>query len=186
MIVKEQLYDAGKILKTHGYKGDVTVASDFGKEIFKLPGTAFFVEFDNIPVPFFVEKVGGGSSNTVYIKFKTIDSDTDAAMLQNKRLYVERGVLAEFLGIGEDELDASGEELTGYEVIDASTGVKIGEVTGMEEGKEYDYLLVSRENDSEAIQIPLVEEFVVEIREGESEDEKGLILLELPDGFLQI
>lgn len=185
MIDKEQVTGIGRLFKPHGYKGDLKFETEFEREFFTVPNASFFVEIDNILVPFFVDKIGGGSAGTAFIKFKWLDSDVAAAILSNKELYALKSFIKDHLGVEEDELLKDIDEIIGFSVVDSSNGCLIGMVEGIEEGVEYDYLTV-KTDDTHSVSIPLVEEFVIEIREREDGEGKGFIEVSLPDGFLEI
>ena len=184
MIRQEDVAEVGKIFKPHGYKGEMNVDILYGPELFDEPKTHFFVKIDNILVPFFVEKIGGGATGTAHLKFKGIDSDTEAAKFARKEIYTLRNVLSGILGLTEEELDQNIAGFAGYEVTDGETNELIGVVEDIEEGIEYDYLIVVRPS-GETIQIPLIDEFV-EGYEPPQGDGKGKITVKLPEGFLEI
>lgn len=179
------LAPVGKIYKPHGYKGEMNVDILYGPELFVDPHTPFFVKIDNIPVPFFVETIGGGVSGTSFIKLKGVDSDIDALAFAKKELFTLKSVLSENLGISEDEFQLLAEGFKGYRVVDSESGIEIGRVEDIDDGVEYDYLSVKKSEDGEIISIPFIEEFISRIKEADKEVE-GTIEVSLPDGFLDI
>lgn len=191
MIDEASVVAIGKLFKPHGYKGELNADIQYGPELFEDGSTAFFVKIDNILVPFFVEKIGGGANGTSHIKFRGIDSDTEAMILANKELYTLKSTLSEALELSEEELE---NELRGYEgfiVVDEKTGSAIGTVMGEEEGIEYDYLIVGKEGSEETIHIPMIEEFVKEISSNDksqrdNHEAEGTIKVDLPEGYLDI
>lgn len=185
MITDEMVVAVGRLFKPHSFRGEVNADILYGRELFADPNTPFFVKIDNILVPFFVETVGGGSNKTSFLKFRGIDSDSEASMVVNKELYALKSFVSEILGVSEEELEAGADDFAGFLVTDASNGVVIGEVEGIEEGVEYDYLLVKKQIDGETIHVPLIEEFVSEILEPSGES-PGEITVTLPEGFLEI
>ena len=154
-------------------------------DILKDPATPFFVKIDNILVPFFVEYLNGGTHGDSYIKFKHIDSDKAAGLLINKDLYTLKNLVADALGVDENELGLQADEFIGFSVKDADTGETYGTVKDIEQGVEYDYLVVEKSEDQEDLFIPFIDEFVKEILEDEN-SQKGEILVTLPEGFLEI
>lgn len=179
----------GRIFKPHGYKGEMNADIFYGPELFSDPETPFFVKIDNILVPFFVESIGGGTEGTSFLKLKGIDSDLEALTFNRKDLYALKSFVSSLFGVTEEELQLAAEDFRGYEVCDSYDRETIGVVEGVEEGVEYDYLEVRRE-DGETLYIPFIDEFVesvVESSEGTDTPEKrGKIYVNLPDGFLEI
>lgn len=184
MITRDDLFCVGRTFRTHGYKGELKVDFTLDEEdvIAQMP---VFIEIDNIPVPFFPENLRGGVDNNAFIKFRDIDSDKAAEFLRNKNLYVIKADLAERLGCTPDDLSAFEAGYEGFRIVDAESGDLIGEVIGLEEGVEYDYLLVRLNDGEKEVSIPLVEDFITEISE-DTGGEGGEIRVALPDGFLEI
>lgn len=184
MITADKVTAIGKLKKPHGYKGELGADIFYEKDIFEDSQTPFFIKIDNILVPFFVEGIGGGPYGTGFIKFKDVDSDADGAVLSKKDLYVLKSFMAEYLGVTEEELEAAHEDFSGYIVYELDSSSVIGRVEGIMEGIEYDYLIVEKENSQGTIEIPLVDEFISEIKD--NPEGKGEIIVNLPSGFLEI
>lgn len=185
MITEESVVAAGKLFKPHSYKGELNIDIFYDKSIYENPKTPFFIKIDNILVPFFVERIGGGSSRSSFIKFKNVDSDSDASILANKELYILKSTLASLLNVKEEELEVPIDEYLGFKVIDMDTGDLLGEVVDFEEGREYDYMIIKRTDNDETLSIPFIEEFVSLLRETKG-DAKGEFGVNLPEGFLEI
>lgn len=184
MINDKDIFSVGKILKPHGYKGEVGVEIDFDRTLYVDSNIPFFIKIDNIPVPFYVESVSGRNNKTLYIKFEGIDSDKEALTISRHELYTLKSIITEKFGISEEELDFSNEELIGYEIIDNITGNSLGVAEGIGEGKEYDYLILRKQDGDNSISIPLIEEFIYEILE--NQEGSGVIKVTLPEGFMEI
>ena len=185
MITAEMITPIGHLFKPHGYKGELNADIIFDSSIFDDPETPFFVYIDNILVPFFVETIGGGQNNTSFIKFKNIDSDTEALVVAKRELYALKSFILENFEITEEELEFDSGALMGFEVIDLKSEEVIGIVEDIEEGVEYEYLVVRKLSDDSTVHIPFLDEFVKEILELEGSG-AGKILVELPEGFLEI
>ena len=186
MICDDMVMPVGTIFKPHGYKGEVNVDIHYDTYLFDDRNTPFFIKIDNILVPFFVEYSGGGPLRMSFLKFKGIDSDLDASTLNKKSLYALKTFLAEKLDISVNELEELGEEYVNYSVSDEATGDIIGTVVGIEEGVEYDYLIVNRSETGNQISIPLIDEFIKMIIDKENNCGRGEIKVSLPEGFLDI
>lgn len=185
MITDDMVWPVGRIFKPHGYKGEMNVDLNLDKEALEVSKPAFFVKIDNILVPFFVEKAGGGASGTAFIKFKGVDSDKEAAKFDKKEMYVLKSWLSSTLGITEDEFEREANGLKGYEVLLKETGETLGTVSDVEEGVEYDYLVVTDPLGEKTFSIPFIEEFIEEIEDPKGK-EPGRVTVELPEGFLDI
>lgn len=185
MITEDNIFPIGKIFKPHSYKGFLNVELDFPKDLFYDPRTPFFVKIDNIIVPFFVESIEGKGDKVSFIKFKGINSDEEAETLVRRNIYAAKSFIADYLGISEEELNNEIEELKNYEVIDSESNNLLGYVTEIEEGVEYDYISVKLKDEEKIIQIPMVDEIILEIKEN-TNSETGKIYVNLPEGFLAI
>lgn len=184
MIRTENLISIGKIRKTHSYKGEVVGLFDYDANLFgREKEIPIFLEIDNIPVPFYIESLRGNSPTKAMLKFENIDTEGEAAKLAGKEMLMEKERLAEMLGVSEEELEEANDDLTGYKVYEKEGGRYLGTVVGLEEGLEYDYLIVEDEGEERELTIPLVEEFVDEIVE---EEDERKIIVDLPEGFLEI
>ncbi len=158
------LTEVGRILRTHGYEGNVRIDIYDSIEInFKEP---LFLMFDQKPVPFFV--LEHSKSNPYIAKLDGILSLEDAQKLLGKSIYLPEELFEE-----EDE-----DSFVGYTAKDTNFGT-IGVVREIIENSAQDLLVVMR--DEKEILIPFVEEFVVELN-----DEHKIIVLNLPDGLLDI
>lgn len=186
MITDDMVVPVGRILKPHSYKGQLKVDIFYEKDIFNSADTPFFIKIDNILVPFFVESLGGGSNDMSFLKLNEVDSDSEAALFAGKEIFSLKSFLSESLGLPEDELALAPVEFLGFEVIDSASAESIGEVEGIEEGVEYDYLTVRRNGADRVIDIPFIDEFIEDIVPPESDLEKGYIRVSLPEGFLDI
>lgn len=184
MIQRENLVSIGKIRKPHSYKGEVVGLFDYDANLFsrerELP---IFLEMDHIPVPFFIESIRGNSPTKGMLKLENIDTEREAAELAGKEMLMEKERLAAMLGVSEEELDDADDDLTGYKVYEKEGAGYLGTVNRLEEGLEYDYLVVKDEKEERELIIPLVEEFVEDIVE---EGDERRIIVDLPEGFLDI
>lgn len=185
MINEDSVMPVGHIFKPHSYKGELNFDISLDADIFNDPKNPFFIKVDNIFVPFFVEYLKGGPDKKSYIKFKDIDSDTAADLFVNQDLFTLKSLIADSIGVPEEDLDLMAEDFIGYHVIDDDSNELIGMVEDIEEGIEYDYLSVKRTDSGQNLSIPFIDEFIKEIVEG-NEEEPGKIIVKLPDGFLDI
>ena len=185
MILEETLLKIGRIFKPHGFKGELTIDLEYdlpGSDLARLP---LFIRIDGIFVPFFPVSLRGGVSGNSFVRFKGIDSDIDALKLSNHDLYMLKADFSVISGVGEEELDAFVSGYAGFLVVDQNTNEPLGYVEDIEEGVEYDYLTVKTAG-GKVLDIPFIDEFVSEISEDSADDAPGVIIVNLPEGFLDL
>lgn len=148
-----------KILKSNGTDGGVLLGlHDISTAEIEL-SEPVFIEFDGIPVPFFIESIQPKGASKAVIHLTDVDSLADAEEIAGRTVCIE----------GEWEDDAE-EDFTGWTVTDK--GKMLGTVTGAEPIPGNYCLYVG------GIMIPLHEDFVL------SADEKRKRLdLDLPEGL---
>ncbi len=149
-----------KILKSNGTDGGI-LAGLRGVGLEEIdPRKPVFIEFDGLPVPFFVMSSEPKGSSRAVLHLNDVNCLKDAEELVGKE------ILAEGDEEGEDELD-----FTGWTLL--NRGTPVGEITGMEPipGNLCLYL-------GDRL-VPLHEDFVI------SCDPQARILdLDLPEGLL--
>lgn len=182
MIEEKNLVEVGFLRKPHGFKGEMNAELDYDGSLFADRLTPFIIKIDGLFVPFFIETIRKRGEGYL-IKFEDVDSDSDAAMLVNHELYADRTKISELTGIEEEDLD-NGFDFEGAIVRDVHSQEIIGRVNDVEEGKEYDYLVVMRENEDEEVRIPLIEPLIAAVEENEEGD--IVVYVDLPDGMLDL
>lgn len=168
---KQHCHYLGKILKTHGFKGDVRVAVDdiFSAELKKMESV--FFEIDKILVPFFVQSCFLQKDDVVIIHFDGIDTREKATEFINTAIYIPR----ENISSVNDE-DESYPDIIGYEVSDLKLG-KLGIIENYLEIPD-NPLFVVKNNNGESKLYPMVDEFIVGI-----DQDKRTLMMNLPHGF---
>lgn len=163
------LVTAGKLVATHGLKGELKFAPYlFSTEIFYKIKKFYlskdkksFLEIENIRQ--------GPGIGILLVKFKDISFD-QAESLVNSIIYID---LEDLPSLSEEEYYFY--ELIGSKVIDSS-GKVWGSVKGIMPVGEYDLLLVEDSSKKE-FYIPLVEDFVEEI----NTKEKVILVKDISD-----
>lgn len=149
-----------KILKSNGTDGDVLLGLfDIQIEDFDLE-EPLFIEFDGLPVPFFIEKIAPKGQSKAVVHLSGVDDLEDAEEIVGRQVWMD---------VEEEEDEV--EEFIGWTVL--NRGDNIGTVSGIEPipGNLCIYV-------GEAM-IPLHPDFVI------SADAQSRILnLDLPDGLL--
>lgn len=146
--MKKEYLEAGKIVNTHGIKGEVKI----------MPYTdvpELLCEFDRLFLnkqEIFIER-SRVAKNMVIAKFEGVDTPEQAEKLRNKILYMHRDDL---------ELDDDTyfiQDLIGIEVKDAETGVIYGKITDVMQTGANDVYVI-KGNDREYL-IPAIADVVV-------------------------
>lgn len=149
-----------KILKSNGTDGGI-LAGLRGIEAEEIDlGKPVFIEFDGLPVPFFVLSAEPKGSSRAVLHLNDVTGLKDAEELVGREICIE--------GDAEDEDDL---DFTGWTLL--NRGTEVGKITGMEPipGNLCLYL--------GDVLVPLHEDFVI------SCDTASRILdLDLPDGLL--
>ena len=149
-----------KILKSNGTDGGLLIGvRDI--EVGQIdPQEPVFIEFDGLPVPFFIQDIRQRGTSKAIIHLNDIDSLEDAEEVVGRAIYVE--------GEWEDEQEL---DFTGWTLL--NRGERVGTVTGMEPipGNLCLYL-------GEAM-VPLHEDLILSV-----DPERRELMMEIPDGLL--
>ena len=91
MIRKEDVYKIGKLGKTHGIKGEISMQVD--DDVFdRVEADYLVLELDGIMVPFFMEEYRFKTDETALIKFEGIDTQERARELTGTEVFFPREV----------------------------------------------------------------------------------------------
>lgn len=162
----------GKVLKTHGIKGELNVELTDNAEPDEdfATGNAVIVEIDGLDVPYFVGSARPRGSESILLTFDDLTSDSEAAALVGHTLYV-------YVDPEEADDGLTAGELIGYTLIDHNTGEKIGEVQELTEltADAWYFQL------DDGRLIPAVNEFIDDI-----DHEQHTVDVTLPEGLLEL
>ncbi len=149
-----------KILKSNGTDGGLLIGvRDI--EVGQIdPQEPVFIEFDGLPVPFFIQDIRSRGTSKAIIHLNDIDSLEDAEEVVGRAIYVE--------GEWEDEQEL---DFTGWTLL--NRGERVGTVTGMEPIPGNLCLYVG-----EAM-VPLHEDLILSV-----DPDARVLDLDLPDGLL--
>ena len=127
MIKREDVYKIGKLGKTHGIKGEISMQVD--DDVFDRAEADYLVlELDGILVPFFMEEYRFKTDETALIKFEGIDTQERARELTGTEVFFPRE-LAE----SDDSDELSYAQLVGFTVIDHATGREVGKIDNIDD-----------------------------------------------------
>ena len=127
MIKREDVYKIGKLGKTHGIKGEISMQVD--DDVFdRAEADSLVLELDGILVPFFMEEYRFKTDETALIKFEGIDTQERAHELTGTEVFFPRE-LAE----SDDSDELSYAQLVGFTVIDHATGREVGKIDSIDD-----------------------------------------------------
>jgi len=152
----------GKIVSRHGFKGEVVI--DWHIEDIELhKGDFLFIIIDEKGVPFSVKEIKGDNN---IIHFEYIESEDDASII----LGCEIGIAGEVI----DEIEG---DWINFKIFNNKE--YIGNVIRWEEYPQQTMLIIKNQN-SEEILIPFVEDWLVEVSENSQ-----VIRMNLPEGLVE-
>ena len=169
MIKQEEVYKIGRLGKSHGVKGEVSL--QFDDDIFDRVDADYLVlDIDGILVPFFMEEYRFRNDTVCLVKFCDIDTQQRAQELTGCDVYFPRA-LAE-----EAEEIPSLSMLVGFNILDASDGKTIGKIAAINDTTPN--ILFELENGT---LIPASDELIDDI-----DAEHHTITMNIPTGLLDI
>ncbi len=173
MIKREDVYNIGKITKSHALKGEVVF--NFSDDIFDRTESEYLIcEIDGILVPFFMEEYRFKSDTSVLVKFEGIDSAEATRQLLGADVYFEKSKAIE-----SGEEDMSLRFFIGFKMTDEN-GKDIGVITDIDDNTQ-NWLFIVENPKGEEILIPAHEEFISEI-----DNENKIMKMVLPEGLTEL
>ena len=125
MIRQEEVYRIGRLGKTHGVKGEVTLL--FDDDIFDRVDCDYLIlEVDGILVPFFIEEYRFKGDTTAIMKFEDVDTQQRAQELTGCNVFFPR-LLAE------EDNTPSLSMLIGFNLVEASSAAVIGRIAAIDD-----------------------------------------------------
>ena len=126
MIREEDIYQIGKLGKTHGVKGEISFL--FDDDVFdRVDADYLILKVDGIFVPFFIKEYRFKSDANVIIKFEDIDTQERARELTGCEVYFPRELA------DTDYDNISWAAITGYDIIEAESKNKIGRIVSVDD-----------------------------------------------------
>ena len=126
MIRENDVYQIGKLGKTHGVKGEISFL--FDDDIFdRVDADYLILKVDGIFVPFFIEEYRFRSDANAIIKFEDIDTQERARELTGCEVYFPRELA------DSDDDSISWAAIVGFDIIEAGSGNKIGRIASVDD-----------------------------------------------------
>ncbi|NLI71106.1 MAG: 16S rRNA processing protein RimM [Bacteroidales bacterium] len=172
MILKNEIFPIGQIMKLHGHHGEMTFSTT--SNILDEVDVPFIIlEPEGILVPFYIESIRMKTATTGSIKLERVDSEEQARDFTGQTIYLPNIYLDE---INTEEIEVG--YFVGFEIIDKDNG-NIGHVTAIDDSTANTLFIVG--NETNETLIPITDEFITEI-----DHEKKIIRLALPKGLLDL
>ena len=154
-----------QVLKSNGTDGELLVSFfDVLPEDIDLQEPVF-IYFDGLPVPFYFESFTPRGTNRALVRLTGVHNLKDADELAGSAIFAD---------YFEEEVD---EDLTGWSVLDAATGAKIGPIIGYEDIPGN--LCVYVDTAQGQVLLPLHQDLVASM-----DHDKREITLTIPEGLL--
>ncbi|MCR5043992.1 MAG: ribosome maturation factor RimM [Bacteroidaceae bacterium] len=174
MIRQEDVYQIGRMGKTHGLKGEINF--QFTDDVWDRADSDYIIcEVDGILTPFFIEEYRFRSDSTAIMKLEDLDSADAVQFLVNSNVYLEKKYQEEL-----DEDEVSLHYFIGFRMIDGDSGNEIGTISDIDDNTDNWLFIVQRPDGSE-VMIPAHEEFIAEIKQ-----EEKTMVMDLPLGLLDL
>ena len=126
MIHEEDIYQIGKLGKTHGVKGEISFL--FDDDVFdRVDADYLILKVDGIFVPFFIEEYRFRSDANAIIKFEDIDNQERARELTGCEVYFPRELA------DTDDNSISWAAIVGFDIIEVESGNKIGRIASVDD-----------------------------------------------------
>lgn len=179
MITAEQLSLVGKVNKTHGVDGELSV-SFFDEAVMEViePDTCLIFDIDGIYVPFFADTVRSRSSETLLISLDGENKRESVADFVGKSVYMLKTDIPESIEDENGGLYAG--QLIGYEAVDTE-GNLIGIIDDIDDHEDNPLFVIKQAEGTAKVYVPIVDDFITDI-----DTDKHRIELDLPDGLLEI
>ena len=126
MIREEEVYQIGKLGKTHGVKGEISFL--FDDDVFDRVNADYLIlKVDGIFVPFFLEEYRFRSDANAIVKFEDIDTQERAKELTGCEVYFPRELA------DTDDNSISWAAIVGFDIIEVESGNKIGRIASVDD-----------------------------------------------------
>ena len=169
MIKREEVYQIGKLGKTHGIRGEVSFL--FDDDVFdRVDADYLILDIDGILVPFFIEEYRFKSDANALMKFDGIDTQERARELTGCDVYFPRELT------DDDEENLSWTSLVGFSLIDADSGKDVGRIASIDDSTMN--ILFELEDGT---LIPASEDLITNI-----DTQRQQIEINLPEGILEL
>jgi len=170
---KEDFYYLGKILKTHGNKGQILAHLDVDDLDIYQKLDSVYLDLHGERIPFFIASLELKHNRKAVLKFQDFDNLEDAESLQGLEMYLP---ITELPALKGNRFYFH--EIIGFQVIDQNHG-NIGVIEGILE-LPHQSLFQIRFGEKEIL-IPVVDEIIQKV-----DRRKKLLMIGAPAGLIEI
>ncbi len=173
MIDRNEVLKIGRLQKTFGIRGEITLLYD-KRGYAGIDTEYYFLEIEGILVPFFIDEIVYTNDTTARVKFADVEDEKQASRYAHLSVYLLREMLSSHTGndegpdwdyfVGFSVFNQHLQELGIIETVDSST---------------LNVLFVVQKGNAQIL-IPAAEDFVLKI-----DDKKKIIYLNLPEGLIE-
>lgn len=173
MISKDEVVKIGRLQKSYGIKGEITLT--FDKSAYAGIETQFYLlDIEGIFVPFFIEEITFITDTGARVKFEDIDNESKASRFTNLNVFLPSKQLSSRI----DESATDWDFFIGYSVFDQYFR-DLGLIERVDDAT-LNVLFIVKKAEIEHL-IPAAQDFISEI-----DAEKKIIRMNLPDGLIGI
>ena len=173
-MTKEECYYLGKITRTNGNQGGLSIYLDVSNPNEYEGLDAVFVDIRGSLIPYFIEKINlHHSKNTAVVYFEDVDHIDLSQTLVNRDLYLPLNSLPKLEGT-----KFYFHEVLGFQIIDKNYGL-LGKCENILEYPQQALFQVF--HNKKEILVPTNDSFIIEVNR-----EKKEITVEMPEGLLDV
>ena len=170
---KDDFFYLGKVLKTHGNKGQVMVLLDVDDPEEYESLESVYLDLQGERIPFFIGSLELKHNRKAVVKFDDFDTIEDAESLQGLEMYLPVTSLPALKGN-----QFYFHEIIGYRVVDEHHG-DIGIIEDILE-MPHQSLFQSRHGEKEIL-VPVVDDIIRKV-----DRKKKQVMIEAPEGLIEI
>ncbi len=170
---KDDFYYLGKILKTHGNKGQVLVHLDVDDPETYEKLESVYLDLHGERIPFFISRIELKHNRKAVVQFQDFDSLEDAESLQGLEMYLPITELPPLKGN-----QFYYHEIIGYQVVDRNHG-NIGVIDDILELPHQSLFQIH--HGEKEILVPIVDEIIHKV-----DRRKKILTIEAPAGLIEI
>ena len=172
MITKDDCFYLGKIVKTHGLKGELTIKIDADNPAAYTKMNHFFVEINKVLTPFFVERLTR-SGDKFFIALPGVTTIDEASRYVGREVYLPLEMLPKLKGN-----KFYYHELPGFKVVDEQKG----DIGIVKEVLQYPtQAIIQIEFQGKEILLPIVDEVIKKL-----DRNKKVLYVSAPDGLIDM
>lgn len=171
--MKEDCFYIGKIVKKHGFKGEVVLRLDTDIPEAYENMESLFLQRAGAMVPFFIQR-SSLSGQFLRMKLEGVDTETDAERLLRAEAYLPMECLPE---LNDDQFYYH--EVQGFCAENASDGSRIGTIVRVDDASVQALFVIERQG--KEILVPVVDDFIDRV-----DKPRRTIRFRLPEGLLEL